>query len=1148
MTILDREFLEFLESRIVSIFKDKFSVVFEDLQSRPISETPGKRIFPKRGGKNVCETKIDSDRNEEAHRRCLVSDADVAEWAQKEGKGILYRCHQGKGFPNFLFPITIWPDEVIGYLYVGQFVFKRLEDSRRDAFKKQLEKFMERTKTDYKGADLNSFISALWSDVERKEFWNYIARGFPEKEFCDLIVNQIQEYGASPTEFFDLIHLVQGLANNLSNLGNSVYLLSSLVEIERGLPSLLQERYSKALSELREAIASATNPAKEEGVDVQAIVSTIREKSSAILLGCKNYEEEYIKELTSSFRRGIIELGEDVENAIFQFYARSTAFEAVQYSKLRAHTSSSAREIGDEALKSFLNVLASCGHQFEQSRELVKELFLKMYRQKDIKYLLEDRFTPCLLTLFDKPSDLQEWLDRNGVADLRVTGSKSIKSFSRTFDLVIEDLEYLQKKLNRANKSTSRKLAKNDRVQFIDLGDFRDYIRTLFDLRIRLSSELSKDRFGTRACLNQKTFKVFLNSGGLTSTHISTSHAQKEWMALRDEESPIGLNLEKKLEKKVEKTRELVAKYIGASANCIVFTNNTTSAIDFVLRGVLKPNDEIVTTDLEHNVVNYLAKHFKDRYNCSFTKVNISDKLLRGEEWLTDFSQKITQQTKLVIISHVFYSTGSLIPVKEVVDKCKEVSKKSGNKRIFVLVDGAQAVGNIKVNVSDLDCDFYAFDGHKWLLGPEGTGLLYCKEEHLEANISEENNPWGIHFPISTAFMASSDYLPRKEDGSKYELGTMDVSKFIGLGATMENALSLRLSETSRWRRALLKHFRKAIDASKWRIINIEDARKTGIVCLQAQGRERCQNYEKISRLLEASNIIVRCVDKPRCIRICLHHTNNETDVKIAAHYLNALHEGFEPHIGDHSIIKSKLKEIIKSFFQADKSEYVGLSIFSIPGAGKSHVVDSILREIKREKALSNSFRIRSSELMEKEKPEQEFAQIMERAKAERAAVIWIDEAEGLLSGEHAQILNIFNEQANIIRRAHKKVVFITCENNPTLISESAESRLQLAYFPLPDEKTRLKLLQKLARNVNCSSKLLLPQISRLTKRYSMRDLKNFWNSIVKESSGKVLTPEDFQEKYESFSPIGSDENFKKYREWINQKHPMIFTGQIETF
>ena len=176
----------------------------------------------------------------------------------------------------------------------------------------------------------------------------------------------------------------------------------------------------------------------------------------------------------------------------------------------------------------------------------------------------------------------------------------------------------------------------------------------------------------------------------------------------------------------VEATREKVCQYIGAeSIEEIVFTRGTTEAINLVASSYgerLCNGDEIIVTAMEHhaNIVPWQLLQRRKRIRLNVVPINDA-----GEVDMAAFERMIGDDTRLVSIAHVSNVLGTINPVKEMI----AIAHSHG---IPVLVDGAQAVAHMKVDVRDLDADFYAFSAHK-MYGPSGVGVLYGKKKFLES-------------------------------------------------------------------------------------------------------------------------------------------------------------------------------------------------------------------------------------------------------------------------------------------------------------------------------------------------------------------------------------------------------------------------------
>jgi len=222
-----------------------------------------------------------------------------------------------------------------------------------------------------------------------------------------------------------------------------------------------------------------------------------------------------------------------------------------------------------------------------------------------------------------------------------------------------------------------------------------------------------------------------------------------------------------------ERARETVRRFINAaSTREIIFVRGTTEAINLVAnswgRGHLGAGDEILITHLEHhaNIVPW-------QMLCAATgaRLRAAPLTAAGEVDLDEFRRLLSPRTRLVAIAHISNALGTVLPVREIV-------RLAHAQGIPVLVDGAQAIPHAEVDVRALDCDFYAFSGHK-VYGPTGIGVLYGRESLLDAM-----PPWqGGGEMILSVSIESSTYndLP-----AKFEAGTPNISGAVGLGAALE--------------------------------------------------------------------------------------------------------------------------------------------------------------------------------------------------------------------------------------------------------------------------------------------------------------------------------------------------------------------------
>lgn len=220
-------------------------------------------------------------------------------------------------------------------------------------------------------------------------------------------------------------------------------------------------------------------------------------------------------------------------------------------------------------------------------------------------------------------------------------------------------------------------------------------------------------------------------------------------------------------------TRKKVQKLLNAKKiEEIIFTKGTTEAINLVAasfgKAFIKPGDEIILSELEHhaNIVPWQMMAEERGAIIKVIPINI-----HGDLNLHEFKHLLSSKTKLVAITHVSNAIGTVNPIKQIIELAHQTSAK-------VLVDGAQAVPHRKVDVQDLDADFYVFSGHK-LYGPTGIGILYGKESLLDAMPPYQGG--GDMIDKVTFDKTTYNVLPLK-----FEAGTPLIAEVMGLGSAID--------------------------------------------------------------------------------------------------------------------------------------------------------------------------------------------------------------------------------------------------------------------------------------------------------------------------------------------------------------------------
>ncbi|CAM4444905.1 MAG: Cysteine desulfurase SufS [Legionellaceae bacterium] len=250
--------------------------------------------------------------------------------------------------------------------------------------------------------------------------------------------------------------------------------------------------------------------------------------------------------------------------------------------------------------------------------------------------------------------------------------------------------------------------------------------------------------------------------------------------------------------KSFEAVREKIKTFINAKESSeIIFVRGTTEAINLIAQSYarpnLKPGDEIIITAMEHhsNIVPWQL--VCQQTGASLKIIPISE---TGELILDNYGALLTPRTKLLAVTHISNALGTINPVHEMI----ELAHQQG---IPVLLDGAQAIAHLPIDVQQLNCDFYVFSGHK-VYGPTGIGILYGKAELLRAMPPYH----GGGDMISQVTFEKTIY---KDIPYKFEAGTPPIAEVIGLGSAIDYLNNIGLVQIAAYENELLEYATKAM-------------------------------------------------------------------------------------------------------------------------------------------------------------------------------------------------------------------------------------------------------------------------------------------------------------------------------------------------
>jgi cysteine desulfurase / selenocysteine lyase len=291
-----------------------------------------------------------------------------------------------------------------------------------------------------------------------------------------------------------------------------------------------------------------------------------------------------------------------------------------------------------------------------------------------------------------------------------------------------------------------------------------------------------------------------------------------------------------------EGARLKVKEFLNAmSVSEIIFVRGATEGINLITNSLgnsdyFKEGDEIIISHMEHhsNIVPWQL--LCERKNLKLKVVPIND---NGEFIFEEYEKLISERTKFVSIVHISNALGTINPVKEIVKKAHEFN-------IPVLLDGAQAVQHLKVDVQDLDCDFYVFSGHK-VFGPTGIGVLYGKTEFL--NKMPPFQAGGDMIREVSFEGTTYDDLPQK-----FEAGTPNIVGGIALGAALDYLSSFEIAEISDYEDKLLSYATKKLsEIDGLKIIGTAD-KKASVISFVIEG---IHPYD-IGTIIDTDGIAIR--------------------------------------------------------------------------------------------------------------------------------------------------------------------------------------------------------------------------------------------------------------------------------------------------
>lgn len=316
-----------------------------------------------------------------------------------------------------------------------------------------------------------------------------------------------------------------------------------------------------------------------------------------------------------------------------------------------------------------------------------------------------------------------------------------------------------------------------------------------------------------------------------------------------------------------QKAREAAASLLNVTAEEIVLTQCTTDGLNRVLNGLdWKEGDEVITFGLEHSSVLIPTYLLPGRFGVRLKVLDLKPTDTH-EQILSRVAEAISPRTRLLFFSHIQYTCGLRMPAEGL----RKLTKDAG---VQMLIDGAQTAGHIKLDLRELDCDFYSIPGQKWLLGPDGTGALFIRQDLIPSVA-----PTRVSGRAAASYDEHGDFEPSTDTMDKFLLTTSSAPLAAGFTEAVTFHSQIGTEAVEARTRALAGQLKRSLsEIPGVKVLSpFDDVRSCGLTSFQIEGMDP---NDAVSRLWEEFGIVVRQVSELSCIRAATHVFNNDEDLE----------------------------------------------------------------------------------------------------------------------------------------------------------------------------------------------------------------------------------------------------------------------------
>jgi L-cysteine/cystine lyase len=370
--------------------------------------------------------------------------------------------------------------------------------------------------------------------------------------------------------------------------------------------------------------------------------------------------------------------------------------------------------------------------------------------------------------------------------------------------------------------------------------------------------------------------KAYFNYGGQGPMPQAALDAILATYGAIQSQGPFGLKTSDLVVRESNLTRQTIASELGVTAQSIALTENVTAGCNIALWGLdWRSGNRILLSDCEHPGVIASIQEICRRFGVTVDLFPVQATLNTGDP-VAVITSRLQPQTRLVVLSHVLWNTGQVLPLAEIAAGIRQYPH--ADRQIQILVDAAQSVGLLPLKLDELGIDFYAFTGHKWWCGPEGVGGLYIHPDAI-ASLAPTFIGW-----------RSLDYsqpdLPLINDARRYEVATSAYPLYAGLRAAIATHQAWGSAESRANKIVMLATY---LWESLQQLPGVKclnhTAPRSGLVSFQvATG-----NHAQLVRDLENSHFYLRTIVDPDCIRACTHYFTTTAEIDELVQYLSKM-------------------------------------------------------------------------------------------------------------------------------------------------------------------------------------------------------------------------------------------------------------------